>query len=88
MYATRFEWGLLLPILYFAVPILALIFFGVALALYLTARYKNKKIPGSVSAASMKNRKLWLIVSAVVLGVLLLVVLGFMGLLLLAVAFM
>ncbi len=77
-----------LLLFYFLVPGLALIFFGVTLALYLTARYKNKKIPGSVSAASMKNRKLWLIVSAVVLGVMLLVVLGFMGLLLLAVAFM
>ncbi len=88
MTATRFEWGLLLPILYLAVPTLALFFFAATLTLYLTARRKNKKIPGSVSAVSLKNRKLWLIVSSIVLGVMLLVVLGFMGLLLLSVAFM
>ncbi len=86
--ATRVEWGTILLLLYLAVPILSFIAFVITLVLYLSGRHKNKKAPGSVSSQSMKQRKILLIVSSVVLGILLLIVLGFMGLLLLAVAFM
>ncbi len=77
-----------LVLFYCIVPILALGIFAVTLVNYLLGRQKNKKTPGSVSADVMKMRKIWLVVASVVLGVLLLVVLGFMGLMMMAVAFM
>lgn len=74
--------------LYYIIPATALIFFGVSLFRYCYAKHKNKRIPGTYSPEQMKSRKICLIVSSVIFGIMAVVVLAFIGLLMLAVAFM
>lgn len=75
-------------LLYFGIPAAALVFFAVSLALYLSARRKNKRTPGSVDPAVLRGRRLMLIVSAVIAGAFAAVVIAFAVLLFMAVAFM
>ena len=82
----------------FGVWIYDLIFFGIRVALvcfwaislyrYLSAKKKNRAVPGSVSDSQLKTRKILLILSSVLAGVLVAIVLGFVLLLYTAVAFM
>ena len=74
--------------LYYIIPLFAVLFFGISLFRYLYAKRRNKRIPGAYTDAQMKSRKVWLIVSSVVAGILAVVVLAFIGLLMMAVAFM
>lgn len=74
--------------LYYIIPLFAVLFFGISLSRYLYAKRRNKRIPGTYTDAQMKSRKVWLIVSSVVAGILAVVVLAFIGLLMMAVAFM
>ena len=74
--------------LYFAIPVAAILFFIVSLCLFLSARKQNKQQPGSVSAQTLRKRKIMLIVSSVIAGVLVVVFLAFVALLFMAVAFM
>jgi len=75
-------------VLFFLIPIAALVFFIVSLILYIIAKSKNKRIPGTYSPEQIKTRKICLIVSSIILGIFLVVVLSFIGLLMMAVAFM
>jgi len=74
--------------LYYIIPAAALIFFGVSLFRYLHAKHKNRHTPGTYSDEQLKTQKICLIVSSVIAGILAVVVLAFIGLLMLAVAFM
>lgn len=74
--------------LYFAIPVAAILFFIVSLCLFLSARKQNKQQPGSVSAQTLRKRKIMLIVSSVIAGVLAAIVIVFIALLYMAVAFM
>lgn len=74
--------------LYYIIPLFAVLFFGISLFRYHYAKFQNKRKPGTYSEAQIKSRKIWLIVSAVVAGILAVVVLAFIGLLMMAVAFM
>ena len=74
--------------LYYIIPAAALIFFGVSLFRYHYAKYKNKRTPGTYSPDQIKSRKICLIVSSIIAGILDVVVLAFIGLLMMAVAFM
>ncbi len=74
--------------LFFAIPIAAILFFGVSLYRFCSAKSKNNKIPESFSAAEIKNRKILLIVSSIIMGVLLLVVLGYIALIFMVIAYM
>ncbi len=74
--------------LFFAIPIAAILFFGISLYRYCSAKFMNKKIPGTFPPAEIKNRKILLIVSSVIMGVLLLIVIGFIALLFMAIAYM
>jgi len=78
----------LMEFLYFAIPVAAIIFFVVSLCLYLSAKKQNKLQPGSVSAQTLRSRKIMLIVSSVIAGVLAVVVFAFVALMFMAVAFM
>ncbi|MBQ7922840.1 MAG: hypothetical protein IJ325_09755 [Clostridia bacterium] len=78
----------LLTALYFLIPSAAILFFVISLVMYLYARRKNKRVPGTYTENQMKTRLICLIVSSVIAGVLALVVIGFMILLFMAVAFM
>ena len=74
--------------LYYIIPLFAVLFFCISLFRYLYAKRRNKRIPGTYTDTQMKSRKVWLIVSSVVAGILAVVVLAFIGLLMMAVAFM
>ena len=75
-------------LLYYGVPLAAVLMFAVSLYRYHMARHKNKRCPGTFSYAEIRRRKIMLIISAVVFGVLALIVLAFIALLMMAVAFM
>lgn len=74
--------------LYFAIPVAAILFFIVSLCLFLSARKQNKLQPSSVSDQALRKRKIMLIVSSVIAGVLAAIVIAFIALLYMAVAFM
>lgn len=78
----------LMEFLYFAIPAAAIIFFVGSLCLYLSAKKQNKRQPGSVSSQTLKSRKIMLIVSSVIAGVLAAIVIAFIALMFMAVAFM
>ena len=79
---------ILYDILFFAIPAIIIALLGVSIYRYVSAKRKNKLTPGTVSAEEMKKRKILLIVSAIIAGALVIVVIGFIALLFLAVAFM
>ena len=81
-------WSYAVPVLFYGIPVLSVLFFAVSLFLYCHGRHRNKVQPGSVPAETMRTRKVVLIVSAVIAGIFVTVVLGFAALLLMAVAFM
>ncbi|MBQ3613801.1 MAG: hypothetical protein II989_06885, partial [Bacteroidales bacterium] len=64
------------------------IFFGISLFRYCYAKHKNKRTPGTYSPEQMNSRKIFLIVASIIAGILAVVVLVFIGLLMMAVAFM
>ena len=74
--------------LYLAIPLGAVVFFAVSLWQFLSAKKQNRKQPDSISKARMKILKLRLIIACVIAGCLVAIVIGFMLLLLLAVAYM
>ncbi len=78
----------LVSVLYFLIPAASLAFFAGSLIAYLRAKGKNKRVPHTYSAEQMKTRKICLVVSSVIAGIFLLVILSFVGLIMMAVAFM
>lgn len=74
--------------LYYIIPAAALVFFAISLFRYHYAKHKNKRIPGTYTPEQMKSRKICLIVSSVIAGIMAVVILAFIGLLMMAVAFM
>jgi len=74
--------------LYYIIPAAALLFFIVSLARYRKANHQNKIAPGTYSPEQIRSRKICLIISSVIAGMMAAVVLAFMGLLMMAVAFM
>ena len=64
-------------VLFWLVPISAVVFFVVSLCMYLSAKRKNKREAGSVPENVLKARKITLIVSSVVFGLLLAAACGY-----------
>ena len=79
---------LLYNICFFAMPILLIVLFGISLYRYLSAKKQNKAAPGTFSVDEIKKRKIVLIVLSVMAGVLTAIVIGFIALIFMAVAFM
>jgi len=77
-----------ISLLYYIIPIAALFFFAVSLYRYSYAKYKNKRVPDTYSLEQIKTRKVVMIAAAVIVGIFAVVVLTFIGLLMMAVAFM
>lgn len=75
-------------ILFYGIPIAAVVFFVVSLWLYIAAKRQGKQNPESVSEYTMKIRKTLLIISSTILGTLVVVVAAMILLLYTAVAFM
>jgi len=74
--------------LIYVIPVLVVIFFGVSLFLFCRAKVKNKKAPDSVSEQKIKNLKIMLIISSVMMTILVLAVAGLMALTALVLAYM
>jgi len=78
----------ILCIAFFLIPVIAVICFVVSLISFCIARKRNKEVPGSYSDSQIKTRKIFLIISSVIAGILLAIVIGIIVLLYTAVAFM
>lgn len=74
--------------LFFAIPILTLIFFIFSICNYCSAKVKSKKQPDSVPQHVLKSRKIMLIVSSILFGILILCVIGIIVLLYNAIVYM
>lgn len=79
---------LLFGFFFFIIPIAAVVFFVISLCLYCSALSKNKKVPGTFQPSAIRSRLILLIVSSVIMGVLLLVVIGFIVLLYMSISYM
>ena len=79
---------MLYDILFFGIPAVLFVLFGVSLDRYKTAKEENKQNPGTYSPEEMKKRKMMLIIASVIAGILVAVVIGFIALMFMAVAFM
>lgn len=79
---------LLYDIFFFAIPIILMVLFGISLYRFVSAKKQNKVAPGTFSDVEIKKRKIMLIVLSVIAGVLAVIVVGFIALLFMAVAFM
>ncbi len=74
--------------LFFALPIAAILFFGISLYRYRSAISQNRKIPQTFPPAEIKKRLIMLIVSSVIMGIMLLVVIGYIALIFMVIAYM
>ena len=81
MTAVTFLEAALPAILFFGLPALLIVLFAVELILFLVAKSKNKKLPGSVPEGTVRGRKIFMIVTAVMGGTYLAVALSLMALL-------
>lgn len=79
---------LLWDLMFFGVPAVLLIFLGVSIFRYVTAKRKNAKAPDTYSSREMKARETLLIVSAVLTGFFLAILIGLIMLLTMAIAHM
>ena len=78
----------LLQFLTYALPVAAVVLFVVSLVRYIRARSANRRVPDTYNKRQMTDRLVWLIVTGVITGVMVLMILGFVMLLMMAVAFM
>ena len=83
------DWfGYLIYALFWGLPIFSVVWFAIALYRFSIAKHRIKHGRQQYSDAEMKRRKIQLIISSVLFGIVVLIALALMGLLLLAVAFM
>ena len=78
----------LLQFVTYALPVAAVALFIVSLVRYIRARRANRRAPDTYNKRQMTDRLVWLIVTGVITGVMVLMIIGFMLLLMMAVAFM
>lgn len=74
--------------LFFTIPVILIVLFGICFYRYVSAKKQNESVPGTFTDDEIKQRKTILIVSSVVAGIPVAVVLGFLALSSMAVAFM
>ena len=80
--------ALMIPILFFLIPIASLTAFIVTLCRYVVARVRRRALPESYSAEEMRYRLVAMTVSSVILGATVLFYAGIIALLYAAVAYM
>lgn len=80
--------ALIVTLIFVGIPLIAFIFFIVSLVRFCMAKHRTKMQPDSISTEEVKNRKTTLIVSSIILAVLLAVIIGFVVLLVGAIAYM
>lgn len=77
-----------MPLLFYLLPIGAIVFFVKSLTSYISARNEYRYGTGNVSKEKLQILKLLLIVSSIIMVVLAIVVIGFFFLLIMAIAYM
>lgn len=75
-------------ILFFGIPVIFITLFGVCIYRYIYAKKQNKISPGTFSDMEIKKRKTMLIALSVISGIPLVIVIGFVAVLFMAVAYM
>lgn len=78
----------LTQLFFYGIPLAAIVFFVVSVYRYVKAKRANKRQPGTFSEEEVNSRKLCMIVSSVIMGILVLIVVGLAVLLFMAVAYM
>jgi len=78
----------LYEIFFFTIPIIFIVFFGISLYRYVSAKNQNKVAPGTFSDDEVKKRKVILIVLSVISCVFVAIVIGFIVLMFMSVAYM
>ncbi len=78
----------LAEILFYLIPIGSVAFFIVSLVAFCTSKNANKRSPGSYTEKQLKTRKILLIISSIIMGVMVAVVVGLMALLFIGIAYM
>lgn len=78
----------LVEALYYIIPTATIVFFIASLFGYHYAKNKNKQNPDAYSPDQIRFRKICLIVSSVIAGIMLIVFLAFIGILMMAIAYM
>ncbi len=80
--------GILFMALIYLIPLSAIVFFIVSLCCYISAKKRYNTDPNDFNSQKKQTTKTLLIVSSIIMGVLLAVVIGFMALMYMAVAYM
>lgn len=75
-------------ILFYGIPLIIAVLFGVSLFLYIRARMINKKYPDHFPKNVMRNKLIFLIVTSALFGILLFITISFVAMLGMAIAFM
>ena len=78
----------LVSALFWIIPTVAVVGFFISLFMYLYAKKKNKRAPGTFSDEAVKVRKTWFIIFSLIAGTMLAAVVALTILLYMAVAFM
>lgn len=73
---------------FLSVPVIAIIYFIISLVNYQSAKKKNKQIPDTYNKEDMKTRKKHLIISACVAGILFAIIIAFVCLFFIGIAYM
>lgn len=81
-------YSILYSILFFSIPILLFVLLGISIFRFVTAKIKNKRVPNTFLPNQIRARLIWLIVSAVAVGVMYMVAIGFIAVFFSAVAYM
>lgn len=79
---------LVYDILFFAIPSTVIALFIISLYRYISAKKLNRQVPDTFSDEEIKRRKVFLTVTSIIAATFVLVVVGFIALLFMAVAFM
>ena len=80
--------GILFSALIYLIPLVAIVFFIVSLCNYVAAKKAYKAEQNELNAHKKQTTKTLLIVSSIIMGVLLAVIIGFIALMYMAVAYM
>ena len=78
----------LIQFLTYALPAVAVVLFVISLVRYIRARRANRRVPDTYNKWQMTSRLVWLIVTGAITGTMVLRIVGFVLLLMTAVAFM
>lgn len=80
--------GILYVLFFYSVPIGLIVLFFVSLFRYISAKKQNNASPSTFADVEIQKRKIILIVISVVTGVITAIVIGFMILMFMAIAYM